>query len=170
MTERWYDQCLSVSEGKVSRRWSQALPNGAQQQAAVCFLTRGNREKVEQRKFYLNTRKNFTVWVAKHWNRLHGKVAELFSGNMQKLWTHSWVMCCGGPCWSREVGLDNLQWSVPTLPNLWFSSSNIGHWIQSAITTQIQLVTHGKQDCNFQKFVSHWTLNYAGTFTFICFF
>lgn len=40
-------------------------------------------------------------------------------------WTQSWVMCSTGPCLSREVGVENLLWSLPTLlfceTSAWFS-------------------------------------------------
>lgn len=40
----------------------------------------------------------------------------------EAIWTQSWAML---PAWEGEVGLDDLQWSLPTSTTLWF-------WIRSS--------------------------------------
>lgn len=39
------------------------------------------------------------------------------------IWTQIWVTCSGGHCLSCEVGLHDLQGSLPALPILWFHDS-----------------------------------------------
>lgn len=42
------------------------------------------------------------------WSLLHGR-------HSKPTWTQPWVTCTRGCCLSREVGLSDLQWSLPTL-------------------------------------------------------
>lgn len=37
----------------------------------------------------------------------------------ESIWIHSWVMCSWESCLSREVGLNDFQWSFPILSILW---------------------------------------------------
>lgn len=59
-------------------------------------------------------KKNFTVRVTDHWNRLHREVMEhpsleTFKSHLAQIW----VMFSKGPCLSGEVGLDDLQRCLP---------------------------------------------------------
>lgn len=75
--ERGPHQCLSVSDDTVLKRWIQALLSGAKQQ--------DKRQWAEMhRKFHLNMRKNFTVKVTEHCNRLPRVVVELSSLEISK--------------------------------------------------------------------------------------
>ena len=44
-------------------------------------------------------------------------------------WTRSCAACCRWPCFSRRVGLDDPQWSLPTPTILWFCDSVILQWL-----------------------------------------
>jgi len=55
--------------------------------------TRGNRHKLKQRKFHLNTRKNiFILRVTEHWHRLPREVVE--SPSLETLKTHMDKVLC----------------------------------------------------------------------------
>lgn len=50
--------------------------------ARLCLVlpsnsTRGRKHKLMLKKFYLKMRKNFTVWLTQHWNRLPTEIVEV---------------------------------------------------------------------------------------------
>ena len=62
-------QCIWIPEGKVERKWSQALFSDVQWQ--------GKRHKLKHRRFRLNISKHlFTVRVTEHWHRLSREIME----------------------------------------------------------------------------------------------
>jgi len=66
-------------------------------------------------------RKNFTVGVSEHWNRLLREVVE--SPSMEIFRTQQGIYLCDplwGFCFSRGVGLSGLLRSLPTPVILWF--------------------------------------------------
>ncbi|KAJ7397058.1 hypothetical protein BTVI_138953 [Pitangus sulphuratus] len=68
------------------------LKDGYQEDGAKVFSvvpnnrTRNNGHKVKYKKFHLNMRKNFTLGVAEHWNRLPREVVQ--SRSLEKFKTH----------------------------------------------------------------------------------
>ena len=80
--------------------------------------TRSNGHKLKQRKFCLNMRKNFTLRVTEHWNRLPREAVEspsleIFKTRLDKVLCsllYVTLLC-------RGVGLDDQQRSLPT-PNI----------------------------------------------------
>jgi len=78
--------------------------------------TRDNGDKLEHKKFHKKTRNIFfTVRVTEHWNRLPREGVE--SPSLQILKTHLDDFMCDmlwGTSISREVGLSDLQRSLPT--------------------------------------------------------
>lgn len=77
--------------------------------------TRGSGLILKHRKLHWHVRKNFTVRVTKHWNRLTRKVAETpFLEILNILSVQDY------PPWSRGLGLDDPKRSLPTSTILWF--------------------------------------------------
>ena len=73
--------CRRVREDLISAH--KYLVDGSQEDGAelfsvvACVRTRGNRHKLEHRKFHQNVRKNFlSLWVIEHWNKLPTEVVE----------------------------------------------------------------------------------------------
>ena len=89
--------------------------------SVVCSdRTKSNGQKLEQRKFHTNMQKNFfAVRVTEHCNRLPREDVE--SPSMEIFKTHLDAYLCNlllGTCFSRELGLDDLQRSLPVPPVL----------------------------------------------------
>lgn len=75
--------CGQLCEGRMENGWS-----GAHFKHAQC-RTRGTGHKLVQRRFLLNTRKNFcTVQVTECWHSLSAEVVESLHGEPQKLPEH----------------------------------------------------------------------------------
>jgi len=77
--------------------------------------TRGSGHKVKQRKFQLNTRKNFfPLRVTEHWHRLPREAVD--SSSLEIFETHLDAVLCSLLTLLRQgVGLDDPQRSLPTL-------------------------------------------------------
>jgi len=109
------------------RNASKYLQGGCQEDGARLFpvvpsdRTRGKGHKLKQKKFQLNTRKNFfPLRVTEPWPRLPREVVEspsleIFKTHLDKvLFSLLWVTLLG-----QEVGLGDPQRSLPTPNILW---------------------------------------------------
>ena len=77
--------------------------------------TRSNGLKLEHRKSHTNMRKNFTVRVTEHWNRLPREVVESSPVEICKIHLHSYLCdLLYGTCFGRQFGLVDLLKSLPT--------------------------------------------------------
>ena len=74
--------------------------------------TRGDRHKLEHRKFYLNIKNNFfTLRVTEHWNRLPGEVVEYPSLEIFEMHLNAFLCnLCREPNFGD--GLDDVQRSL----------------------------------------------------------
>ena len=95
--------------------------------SVVCSSrTKSNGLKLEHRKSHTNMRKNFTVRVTEHWNRLPREVVESSPLEICKIHLHSYLCdLLQGTCFSREIGLNDLQRSFPTPAILRFCEENL---------------------------------------------
>lgn len=60
-----------------------------------------------------------------HWNKLPRVVVESPSLEISKgIWTWCWASCSKWPFLTREVGPDDLQWSLQASCILWFCEKN----------------------------------------------
>ena len=77
--------------------------------------TRGDRHKLEHRKFYLNIKNNFfTLRVTEHWNRLPGEVVEYPSLEIFEMHLNAFLCnLCREPNFGD--GLDDVQRSLLVL-------------------------------------------------------
>lgn len=73
--------------------------------------TRGNGQKLEYRKFYMNMR------AEKHWNKLPSGVVESPSLKIVKTHVDAFLYNLLGNCFSRGVALNDLQRSLRTPMN-----------------------------------------------------
>jgi len=106
------------------RNASKYLQDGCQEDGARLFSvvpsdrTRGNRHKLKQRKFQLNTRKNlFPLRVTEPWPRLPREAVE--SPSLEIFQTHLDVVLCillWVTLLGQRVGLGDPQTALPTLP------------------------------------------------------
>ena len=89
----------------------------------------------------LNMRKKFfTLRVMEHWNSCPGRLWSLLWRYSRPSWTRSCAACSGWPCFSRGVGLDDPQRSLPILNILWFCDSVVGlcisfNWLKLVYAT-----------------------------------
>ena len=91
--------------------------DGARPFPVVCsnsLQSKGQCHKLEQRTIHVNRRENFTSRVIKHWDRLPREVVK---SPLKIFKIHLDAFLCNllkGTCFSRCVGIDDSQRSLPT--------------------------------------------------------
>lgn len=84
---------------------------GVEDRARLCSVlpsnrTRGRKHKLMHGEFYMKMRKNFTVWLTQHWNRLSTEIVETLSLEVLKNCLDT-ILC---PC-SRMTLLKQRWWT-----------------------------------------------------------